>query len=137
MLRLIGAVVLWGLSNFFFKLARYHIDSVSTLAYESMAVVIVTALIVFWRNGFVVATNSLGAVWSLCGGASVILGGYLFLEAIGKLKLAIAMPFSALNVLVSALLGVLILGERLGAVHTIGALGMIISAILLSLPEGK
>lgn len=134
---LIMAVFAWGFSNFFFKLARFRVDAISALFWEGTALMIVIPVIVAIRTGFVVSRDPVGIAWSLAGGASVILGGWLFLEALGKIPLAIAMPFSALNVLVSALLGILILGERLSPLHTAGAIGMIISAMLLSMPQGN
>lgn len=135
---LASAVILFGVANFFIKLARYRMDTISIMAWEGLAAAVMVVAAVFLRNtALSISTDKFGAFWALCGGAAVFVGSYLLLEALGKIKLAIAMPFFALNVLVSALLGVLILGERLGLWHTVGALGMVISAMLLSLPEGK
>lgn len=134
---LLAAVLLWGISNFFFKLAVGRIPAISVLGWEMIAVVGTVSFVLFWERSGLDFSDRMGMAWALLGGSTVVLGGYFFLKALGVTKLAIAMPFSALNVLVSALLGVLILGERLGATHTIGALGMVISAALLSMPEGR
>ena len=137
MIPLLVAVLLWGVSNFFFKIAVGRLPAIAVLGWEMIAVVGTVSAVLYWERTGLDFSDRAGMIWALLGGSTVVLGGYFFLKALGSTKLAIAMPFSALNVLVSALLGILILGERLSLVHTIGALGMVISAILLSLPEGK
>ena len=129
---LIGAVFFWGIANFFVKLALNRIPPVSTLILELVGIVaVITAIFIFERPPLT-ALNSEGVLYAALAGAAVMVGGYLFVKVLYGGELARLMPFTALNVAVSAVLGIFFLKETLTPIQWVGACGMVICAMLLS-----
>lgn len=134
MLLLIGAIACWGFANFFMKIAvTTRTSPLSAFGWEITGGLFVVFVIFFWEQKGLYVEDLRGTFWAFFGGMMMMCGGYLFLIALPHVKLSIAMPFSALNVLVSALLGVLILGERLNSIQSLAAGGMIICSVLLGI----
>src|SRR3989344_7138735 len=106
---ILGAVLFWGVANLLFKIASSRISPISVLFGEIFGIIAGALAVIYWDRSNLTTLHKTGYIWSAVGGVTLIGGAYLFLKALPHVKLAIAMPFSSLNVLVSALLGVLIL----------------------------
>lgn len=133
MVLILGAVLFWGVANFLFKVATAKASPISVLLGEVLGIIAGTLMIVCLDRSALASLGKTGYAWSVAGGAILIAGAYLFLRALPHVNLAIAMPFSSLNVLVSALLGVLILSERLTNTQIAGGILMIFGAVLLGM----
>lgn len=134
---LVFAVLLFGFGNFFVKLARYRIDAITAFFWDVLGFVCTLVLVIAWARPTLGVVDKVGALWGLAGGISISLGAYFLILAFGFVKLAVAAPFSSLNVLVSALLGVLFLREALTITQIAGALLMIGGGVLLGISGGK
>ncbi|QQG45073.1 MAG: DMT family transporter [Candidatus Sungiibacteriota bacterium] len=136
MLFLVGAILFWGFSNFFMKLARGHLDSVSAMGWQALGGLFPLLTLLIYQ-GLNISFDKVGSTWAFFGGLFIASGGYLFLQSLGTVKISIAMPFSALNVLVTAFLGVFLLRESLTTMQIAGVVLMVGGAMLLGVSGGK
>lgn len=132
---LLIAVLLFGFGNFFVKLARYKIDAMAAFFWDVLGFIFTLSLVMVWVRPAVWNIDKMGAVWGFLGGVSISSGAYFLILALGMVKLAVAAPFSALNVLLSALLGVFFLREALTVTQITGALLMIGGGMMLGFTE--
>ena len=127
------ALVLWGITGVTQKLATNRITSERSFLWFCWAMVALSAAVwvaipVPWQLG------RLAVVCSIAGGALNGLGAWTSFRALesgGKASIVISLV--SLYPLLTVVLAVLLLGERLTAVQTAGALTAIGAAILLSI----
>ena len=127
------ALVLWGITGVTQKLATNRITSERSFLWFCWAMVALSAAVwvaipVHWQLG------RLAVVCSIAGGALNGLGAWTSFRALesgGKASIVISLV--SLYPLLTVILAVLLLGERLTAVQTAGALTAIGAAILLSI----
>src|SRR3954469_21627055 len=129
----IGALVLWGITGITQKLATNRITSERSFLWFCWAMVALSAMVMFfvhlkWGLGRLVVISS------IAGGALNGLGAWTSFRALesgGKASIVISLI--SLYPLLTVVLAVLLLGERLTMMQTAGAITAIAAAILLSL----
>ena len=127
------ALVLWGITGVTLKLATNRITSERSFLWFCWAMVALSAAVVLtvhlhWGLG------KLTVICSIAGGALNGLGAWTSFRALesgGKASIVISLV--SLYPLLTVVLAVLILGERLTGLQTGGALTAIAAAILLSI----
>jgi transporter family protein len=135
----IVALVLWGVTGVTQKLSTNSISSERSFLWFCWAMVALSAAVLLgtrpdWHVGATVA------VCSIAGGALNGLGAWTSFRALesgGKASIVISLI--SLYPLLTVLLAVLLLGERLTGMQLAGAMAAIVAAILLSLepaPQG-
>ena len=132
----IVALVLWGITGVTQKLATNRITSERSFLWFCWAMVALSAAVLVvvhphWGLGRLVV------ICSIAGGALNGLGAWTSFRALesgGKASIVISLV--SLYPLLTVVLAVLILGERLTALQTAGALTAIAAAILLSIETG-
>jgi transporter family protein len=132
----IVALVLWGITGVTQKLATNRITSERSFLWFCWAMVALSAavLVVVHPNW---GLGRLVVICSIAGGALNGLGAWTSFRALesgGKASIVISLV--SLYPLLTVVLAVLILGERLTALQTGGALTAIAAAILLSIETG-
>jgi bacterial/archaeal transporter family protein len=128
----IVALILWGITGVTQKLSTNRITSERSFLWFCWAMVALSAVVMFavhlqWGLGQVVLTSA------IAGGALNGLGAWTSFRALesgGKASIVISLV--SLYPLLTVLLAVLILGERLTGLQTMGAFTAIAAAILLS-----
>ena len=139
MWQLLIAVVFWAFANLFLKIARMHLSTAGTFLWQ-MGGVIPVALIVFliMRSASDIFTAPFsGILWAFFGGAFSFAGAYFFLESLGTIQLGIAVAFSSLYIVLTFILGIALLQERMTLIETIGAITIVIGSALLGLSNIK
>ncbi|HXS76158.1 MAG TPA: EamA family transporter [Terracidiphilus sp.] len=127
------ALVLWGITGVTQKLATNRITSERSFLWFCWAMVALSAVVLLvvhlhWQLGMVIV------ICSIAGGALNGLGAWTSFRALesgGKASIVISLV--SLYPLLTVVLAVLILGERLTVLQTGGALTAIAAAILLSI----
>lgn len=130
------ALVLWGITGVTQKLATNRITSERSFLWFCWAMVALSLAVLAvvrpqWQLGRLVV------ICSIAGGALNGLGAWTCFRALesgGKASIVISLV--SLYPLLTVLLAVLILGERLTSLQTAGALTAIVAAILLSIETG-
>jgi transporter family protein len=130
------ALVLWGITGVTQKLATNRISSERSFLWFCWAMVALSAVVLLvvhlnWELGRLVL------ICSIAGGALNGLGAWTSFRALesgGKASVVISLV--SLYPLLTVVLAVLILGERLTALQTGGAFTAIAAAILLSIETG-
>jgi transporter family protein len=128
----IVALILWGITGVTQKLSTNRITSERSFLWFCWAMVALSAVVMFvvhlqWGLGRLVLTSA------IAGGALNGLGAWTSFRALesgGKASIVISLV--SLYPLLTVLLAVLILGERLTGLQTMGAFTAIAAAILLS-----
>jgi transporter family protein len=128
----IAALVLWGISGITQKLATNRITSERSFLWFCWAMVALSAVVMLvvhlqWGLGRLVVVSA------IAGGALNGVGAWTSFRALesgGKASIVISLV--SLYPLLTVLLAVLILGERLTGLQTMGAFTAIAAAILLS-----
>ena len=130
------ALLLWGVTGVTQKLATNRISSERSFLWFCWAMValsIVVLLTVHLHSGL----GRSVVICSIAGGALNGLGAWTSFRALesgGKASIVISLV--SLYPLLTVVLAVLILGERLTAIQTVGAFVAIAAAILLSIETG-
>ena len=138
MWQLLIAVCAWAFANLFFKIARVHLPTTGVFIWQTAGIVLVSFIVFFLARGQDVSTARLpGVLWAFFGGAVSIIGAYFFLESLGTIRLGIAVPFSSLHVVLTCILGVLLLREKMTLAQIIGAIAMVIGSMLLGISNAK
>ncbi|MDD5090867.1 MAG: EamA family transporter [Candidatus Wallbacteria bacterium] len=127
------AFLTWGLWGFFPKLATRHLDQNSIIIWEivgSLALGLYVMHTINYRPVF----HKAGVIYSIITGISGMLGMYFFLRAMrsgGKASVLVTM--TALYPIVSILLAVLILKEKLTLAQIAGMFFALIAVVLFTL----
>ncbi|MEN3015781.1 MAG: DMT family transporter [bacterium] len=132
------SLTLWGISGFFMKVATFKLDPRIAFIFQSIGVAIVAVLIFFsistiLKNSFIPELRSYiiaGLVAGLTGG----LGTFFLLKAYEKGNLATVTVLTALYPVISVLLGILILKEKLTITQTLAIIFSLIAIVLFSIP---
>lgn len=138
MLQLLFIVFTWGVSGFFFKLARMRIDTISSLVWQTCGILFISLIMYgILRPPLSISFDGKGILYAFLGGAFAIAGSYFFFEKLSVLPVSVVMPFISLNVLLTAALGVLFLREQLTLLQIISGLAMIGSAAIFAYGSTK
>lgn len=128
---LLVTIIGWGLWGFFQKIGVAKVGTASSLLlnFSTTFLVVVSYLILIQKLHI---PRSGPVIYPILGGASAAIGSIAFFIALEKTPVSVARPMAGLAVLVTALLGLLLLGESLTLKQYIGVGLAIVAIILLS-----
>jgi bacterial/archaeal transporter family protein len=129
----IAALVLWGVTGVTQKLSTNRISSERSFLWFCWAMVALSAVVVVWARPQM-KLGALVVACSIAGGALNGMGAWTSFRALesgGKASIVISLI--SLYPLLTVVLAVMLLGERLTEMQIAGALVAIAAAILLSL----
>ena len=135
MWQLLIAVCAWAFANLFLKIARVHLSTASVFLWQMGGIILVTLMVFLLTRSTLdifIAPFS-GILWAFLGGAISIVGAYFFLESLGTLRLGIAVPFSSLHIVLTCILSILLLREKMTLVEVVGIVTIVIGSALLGL----
>lgn len=126
---LLVTIIGWGIWGFFQKIGISKIGAEICLLFNFSTVflVVLSYLALFQR---IHIPRSGSVIYPIVGGFSAAIGSIAFFTALEKTPVSIARPMAGLCVLITALLGLLFLGETLTVRQYIG-IGVAIAAIIL------
>jgi bacterial/archaeal transporter family protein len=125
-------VVTWGLWGVFSKLASNYTKPRQALLFQTVGV-IVFALLVLVLENFKIEWNLAGFSWAALGGFFAFVGFLSFFAALEKGSASTVVTLSALYPLVTILISIAFLHERLTTRQGVGiALALVASALLAS-----
>ena len=139
MWQLLIAVFLWALANLFLKIARVHLSTSGTFMWQMAGIILVTFIVFFLtrRTSSIFDSPLHGILWAFLGGAVSIIGAYFFLESLGTIRLGVAVAFSSLHIVLTCILGIVLLHERMTLMEIIGTITIVIGSALLGLSNVK
>ena len=139
MWQLLIAVFLWAFANLFLKIARIHLSTSSTFLWQMIGVILVTLIVFFLtrRTSSVFDSPLSGIVWAFLGGTFSIIGAYFFLESLGSIRLGIAVAFSSLHIVLTYILCVTLLHEKMTPLEIIGITAIVAGSALLGISNIK
>jgi len=122
-------IIGYGLWGFFQKIgvSRIGTESSQLLGSATNLLVVISYLAL---NHKLQIPRSRSVIYPIVGGASAAVGSIFFFNALKTTPVSIARPISALGVLITAFLGVFLLGETL-TLRQIAGVGLAITSILL------
>jgi bacterial/archaeal transporter family protein len=124
-------VVTWGLWGVFSKLASNYSRPRQALLFQT-AGVLAFAVVVFFMEKFRIEWSLPGFSWAALGGFFAFLGFLTFFAALDQGKASTVVTLSALYPLVTILLSILFLHERLAPRQGIGIVFALIASALLA-----
>ena len=125
-------VVTWGLWGVFSKLASNYTKPRQALLFQTVGV-IAFALLVLVLENFKIEWNLAGFTWAALGGFFAFVGFLTFFAALEKGSASTVVTLSALYPLVTILISIAFLHERLTTRQGVGiALALVASALLAS-----
>jgi transporter family protein len=131
-------VVLWGVVGLLQKVTTNHISANALLIWDRIAYV---AFLPILSTGL--HLNQLGAKDILIGTLAGIINSlgalYLYMSLQSGAKASIAVPLTALYPLITVLLAVVFLRERLNGLHWVGVALALVAAVLMAIesPSGR
>ncbi len=125
------ALIFWGLSDFFPKLAIGSLSPKSILVYNVVGAMLVGIVILF-SISFRPEINLRGIIFAALSGAAVILGFLFFFYAINRGKLSIVVATAGLYPLLTIILALLVLKEPITLREGIGMILALIAMVLLA-----
>ncbi len=126
------ATFLWGLWAIFSKLAMRDAAPMGALTLFLIGEVITVAAIIGWYRP-IAFPGAPAAVFALASGAAGALAMLAFLVALRQAAVAVVLPLTSLYPVVAIALGVLVLGEKITALQSVGAVLAVAAFVLLSL----
>lgn len=125
------ALLCWGLWAFFPKLAVRYISPMSSLVFESLGVAVIGLIAVVFL-GRDIETDPRGAVSAILTGVFGGIGLYFYFAAARQGPIAAVAALTALYPVVTVLLAVLLLDERLSRIQALGVVLALIAGGLLA-----
>ncbi|NDY42054.1 EamA family transporter [Dissulfurirhabdus thermomarina] len=125
------ALLCWGLWAYFPKLAVRHIPPGSALVFEALGILLVGGAAAAWI-GRGLQYDPRGAVPAVLTGVFGGIGLYFFFGAARSGPISLVAPLTALYPLVTLVLAVLFLGERLSWQQGLGVALAVAAGVLLS-----
>lgn len=124
----------WGLWGFFGKYALKLVSPVSLILFETIGAIIFQLLVVVFllysKNRF--DTNPSGISFAILTALFGVIGTILFFFTLSKTKASVLVPLTALYPVVTVLLSLIFLKEKVTLVQGIGIMLAIAASILLS-----
>lgn len=128
------ALVFWGLSDFFPKLAMGFISSNSAVVYQSVGAAVIGAVVLLFLVGLKPESDTRGIIFSILAGMTLMLGYLFFTIALSKgIKLSVVVPIAALYPIVTIALAFLILKESVTLWQGIGMVLALAAMIFFTL----
>lgn len=126
-----ATLVAWGVWGFFSKLASSHARPRQTLLFQA-AGVMAFGLLVLTMEHFRIEWSPQGFGWSAAAGFVNFVGFLAFFAAIEKGKVSTVIAMSSLYPVVTILLSVLLLHEKIGAREGLGIMCALLAGFLLA-----
>jgi len=131
------SLVLWGISGFFMKVATFKLDPKVAFLFQSLGVIVVAGIILIISLNLVKGSLVLDLrsfiFYALLAGLTGGLGTFFLLKAYEKGNLATVTVLTALYPVISVLLGLIILKEKLTITQIIAILLSMVAIILFSI----
>ncbi len=127
----LAALLSWGLWAFFPKLSLSRISPSSSVFYEACGVMLTSILVVFLL-GPGIDKDVEGAFYAILTGIFGTIGLYFFFCAVKTGPISVISALTALYPVVTVVLAVIVLQERLSLRQVLGVLLALIAAALLS-----
>ncbi len=130
------SLFLWGISGLFMKIATFKLDPKIAFIFQTIGVIIVMIFVLFFTFSLLSNMGSdtrLFIFYALLAGLTGGLGTFFLLKAYEKGNLATVTVLTALYPVISVLLGILILKEKLTLTQLIAIIFSLIAIILFSL----
>ncbi|NPA95494.1 MAG: EamA family transporter [Thermodesulfobacteria bacterium] len=127
----LAAMLCWGLWAFFPKLSLSRISTASSVFYEACGVM-ATSLVVVFLLGPGIDRDLEGALYAVLTGIFGTVGLYFFFSAVKTGPISVISALTALYPVVTVVLAVVVLHERLAVRQVLGVLLALVAAALLS-----
>lgn len=128
----IMTVVTWGLWGVFSKLASNYTKPRQALLFQTVGVLAFAAIVLFMEK-FKIEWNTAGFTWAAFGGFFAFVGFLTFFAALEKGSASTVVTLSALYPVVTILISITLLHEKLTTKQGVGiVLALIASALLAS-----
>ena len=124
-------VVTWGLWGVCSKIAATYAKPRQALLFQTVGIV-AFALLVFALEKFKIEWNAAGFGWAALGGFLAFVGFLTFFAALDQGKASTVVTLSALYPLVTILMSIAFLHEKLSMRQGIGIVAALIASVLLS-----
>jgi len=124
-------VVTWGLWGVCSKIAANYAKPRQALLFQTVGIV-AFALLVLALEKFKIAWNAVGFGWAALGGFLAFVGFLTFFAALDQGKASTVVTLSALYPLVTILMSIAFLHEKLSIRQGIGIVAALIASVLLS-----
>ena len=126
-------IVSWGLWGFFIKISTDKIGVQAIIWGPSIAfVLIVLSYLLVTKQLLPLNLDRAGIFFSLLGGIGAAVGSVAFITILKQQQVSLVIPFTALYPVITVILAVLFLNERLTASQTIGILLAVAAVFLIS-----
>jgi len=125
------AFLFWGLWAFFEKVGTKYLDPASILIYETLGIIVVTLFLLISVK-FKVPFNSRGAFFAFASGIVATIATIFFLFALTKGKVSVVVLLTSLYPLVTIILSILFLKEKLDFREVAGIMFALIAIGLLA-----
>ncbi len=125
----------WGLWGFFGKYALKFINPVSLILYETIGAIIfqIIVLAFLFYSKYKFDTNNTGISIAMLVALFGVIGTILFFFTLSKTKASVLVPLTALYPVVTVLLSIIFLKEKVTLAQGIGIVLAIIASVLLSI----
>ena len=121
----------FGITSILYKLASKHIDSVSLVLLVYLFATILTAIVWFFMSEKTITTE--GVIYAGISAMTATISFIAFVTALSKGKAAIVAPIRNLSLVVTVVLALLFLSERLSITKAIGVVFAVCAVVLLSI----
>lgn len=128
----IAIIILWGLWAFLFKIGSDEIGIRNAIFYAYLTGIIISLAIVIYSFPGKLGVNK-GVIFIILATLVGFAGTIAWYFALEKYRASIITPFTALYPVITVLLSILILKEKISPLNTIGILLALIAGILLSI----
>lgn len=127
----LAATFLWGLWAIFAKLAMRDAAPVGVLFFFLIGEVVTAAAIIGWYRP-IAFPGTPAAVFAVASGAAGALAMLAFFIAVRQAALAVVLPLTSLYPVVAIAIGILVLGEKITPLQSVGAVLAVAAFVLLS-----
>ncbi len=127
------ALLVWGLWAFLPKLATRTLDVTTTLVFQQFGALIM-AVCVLAAARFRLKLDGPGIGWAMLTGFVGVAGLLCFLQAAVRYRLSVVVMLTALYPIVTMVLSLIFLRERITPVQWLGVLCAVAAIVLMSLP---
>jgi transporter family protein len=130
----LGVILLWGVWSFLAKIATSRLGIFETMIFSSFSYYLILAIAAFfwWKNPRFI-TSSIDWLLLITFGVIGFIPLWMFYLLLQKAPASIVVALTSVYPVVTALLSIAFLGEKLKLVHVLGIAAAVIAVFLLSL----
>lgn len=130
----LAAMVLWGLWAFLPKFSTRHLDTHSALIFQQLGAV-AAGLCVLAAMKFRVKVEWTGISYAFLTGVLGVVGLIFYLQAVTRYRLSVVVPVTSMYPVVTILLSLTILREKISPVQWLGVFFALLAIVLISWPS--